>query len=394
MNTLADIVAGLLFALLAIGIPIRAWLRKDAMRKAVESDPGARLRIYRRAGVAKIILCAVALGVYLASGRNAGGLRLLPHGFQAWLTAALVAGVFVAASTAALRRPLDPARYERLQRKVMSSPTMPRTAEERRAWVGVSINAGVTEELLYRGFVLGFLHEVAPHAGWPLLVVVSAVMFGFAHILQGRRGVILTALVGAWLGAVALGSGLLLAMLVHTLLDLNLLRVLAKVDGYDPATAPTATLGTRTTTARTRVLGALVAVALLMVLLLSSVHVKRPPHYATAGAVARKMTCTNVERTTLSDPTITSAATCTVGGSEVSIVTYHDRKALTASVGSCHFDSSLCYPVHSVVLGDNWWVGASSPNSCDPDVGAWPEQARAIAAATGGRLGYIYCLPS
>lgn len=95
---------------------------------------------------------------------------------------------------------------------------LPRTALEKTAFVGVSLAAGVGEELVFRGYAIGAL---APFLGVGGAVVLSTFSFGVVHAYQGLVGFFRTALLGGVLAWGFLASGSLLpAMVAHTALDL------------------------------------------------------------------------------------------------------------------------------------------------------------------------------
>jgi uncharacterized protein len=96
---------------------------------------------------------------------------------------------------------------------------LPATRNDRIVWVLVSITAGFCEEFLFRGWLLNLtgkaLHSVL--AG----LLISSLFFGFAHLYQGRSGVIGTGILGLFFGLVYIASGSLLpSQILHTLLDL------------------------------------------------------------------------------------------------------------------------------------------------------------------------------
>ena len=115
---------------------------------------------------------------------------------------------------------------------------MPRTIGERRTWVLVAITAGVTEELIYRGFVLSVLAHLWPSADTFTLLVFGGIIFGLAHLYQGAKCVILTGLLGVVLGEVMIGAGLFAAMFVHALIDLRVLLIPSNLN-LDPAPGTT-----------------------------------------------------------------------------------------------------------------------------------------------------------
>lgn len=96
---------------------------------------------------------------------------------------------------------------------------LPHTRAEFAGFVPVAITAGLCEELLYRGYLIWYFSHLMP---WWLAGILAAVAFGFGHVYQGARGVMVTSALGLFLGAVYFVSGSLLApMLIHVLMDLH-----------------------------------------------------------------------------------------------------------------------------------------------------------------------------
>ena len=103
---------------------------------------------------------------------------------------------------------------------------LPRTPRERRGFALLSLTAGITEEVIWRGFLLTALAVVFPHAPAWLLLLPMALVFGWAHLYQGWSGVLVTAILGAILGGVYIGTGsLLLPIVLHALVDLRALLI-------------------------------------------------------------------------------------------------------------------------------------------------------------------------
>jgi membrane protease YdiL (CAAX protease family) len=76
---------------------------------------------------------------------------------------------------------------------------------------------GILEEIIFRGFVLGWGSALfGPKAGLPL-VVVSAAVFGYSHLYQGWPGVVSTGVIGLGYGLTYLATGrnLLAAIAAH-----------------------------------------------------------------------------------------------------------------------------------------------------------------------------------
>jgi membrane protease YdiL (CAAX protease family) len=94
---------------------------------------------------------------------------------------------------------------------------MPITAVHMRWWAVVSLTAGITEEVLIRGFLVAF---VAHFIGLPAGIIIAALLFGIGHAYQQPRNVLPTGLYGLGLNIVVLISGSLLpAMAIHVAQD-------------------------------------------------------------------------------------------------------------------------------------------------------------------------------
>ena len=95
---------------------------------------------------------------------------------------------------------------------------LPQTKLERFPFFALAITAGLCEEFLYRGFAMAALHR-AGLTGWAV-VLVSSVLFGMAHLYQGRKGLVGTLLVGAlFAGARIAYDSLAPVILWHATLD-------------------------------------------------------------------------------------------------------------------------------------------------------------------------------
>jgi CAAX protease family protein len=103
----------------------------------------------------------------------------------------------------------------------------PATWTERRWWVFLSITAGVCEEILFRGFILNYLHVFPWALNLTLALLISSVIFGLNHLYQGAAGVAGTAIVGFLFGLLFLLTGnLALPIILHGVLDLRMLAML------------------------------------------------------------------------------------------------------------------------------------------------------------------------
>jgi len=95
----------------------------------------------------------------------------------------------------------------------------PQSRVEMLPYVALAVTAGLCEEFLYRGFALGAMIR----AGSPVwaAVVISSILFGLAHIYQGRAGSVSTMLLGALFGTARIVyHSLVPVILWHSAVDL------------------------------------------------------------------------------------------------------------------------------------------------------------------------------
>ncbi len=204
-----------LFALLAAATLVVGWASWRAFLRVSPED----WALLRRGAYVETMAGGWALAGAVAlrwaiSGRSWEGLGLA----RPWLAAAS-AGALAASGAAAALWPVSPSDRARLaERHGPVAVLLPRTPGEARLWVPVSISAGITEEMVHRGFLLGWLAALLPAAA---AVAVSAALFAAGHAYQGRRGILVTAVLGMALGALRLASGSLYpGMGLHAAVDL------------------------------------------------------------------------------------------------------------------------------------------------------------------------------
>ena len=215
-----------LAAYLIIGQPLVGSWSQQRLRRT-RADPRSLLRRYRRTAALEWALVAVsAVLVAGAPGLTAAdvGLRWprLAGGAAPYTVAGAVGLAGSLALLAGLRYRIDRGAEVVAPAEVLA--LIPRTTAERRAFASVSITAGVCEEVLYRGLLLAVAVAVWPDIPAVRLVLLSGIAFGLAHAYQGVPGMLTTAVLGASLAVLYVGSGsLLLPVLYHVLVDLRVL---------------------------------------------------------------------------------------------------------------------------------------------------------------------------
>lgn len=112
--------------------------------------------------------------------------------------AALILGPIIVQRRALFARP----NWTELVRRWFGrvDPFLPRTTGEYRGMILVALTAGVCEEILFRSYVTWYFLAFWPEAriGLVFAVIISALLFGFAHIYVGVRQVGVTAIAGVF----------------------------------------------------------------------------------------------------------------------------------------------------------------------------------------------------
>jgi len=113
---------------------------------------------------------------------------------------------------------------------------LPQTAAERRWFAVVSLTAGICEEVLFRGFLLHYLHVFPWKLPLTPVLLIAAVIFGLQHLYQGIAGTMLTGVMGLLFSLLFLLTGtLLVPMILHALLDLRMLVILPAAEAATAA---------------------------------------------------------------------------------------------------------------------------------------------------------------
>ena len=141
----------------------------------------------------------------------------------AWTTIALT-GVLCLNQVIGLRRITQIPEEKRGSLFRITERIMPRTPREMTLYTGLACTAGVSEEFLYRGFVLVCFVRMIVNF-WPpntAAAVLSSAWFALAHVYQGKRGLITTFVVGMIFAGIRIWTGSLIpAIVAHIGIDLT-----------------------------------------------------------------------------------------------------------------------------------------------------------------------------
>lgn len=146
-------------------------------------------------------------------------LGLVVHGAERILLVAITgAGVLGGLQWFNLRRMGRSSGKAREFLQLLAERIFPRSRKELAMFLALAATAGLCEEFLYRGFAMAALTR----AGLPAwgVVLLSSVLFGLAHLYQGRGGLLSTLVIGTVFGTARIAyDGLLPAIVWHFAVD-------------------------------------------------------------------------------------------------------------------------------------------------------------------------------
>ncbi|MFI6453887.1 CPBP family intramembrane glutamic endopeptidase [Streptosporangium amethystogenes] len=220
-SPLSLVLTVILIGYLAVASPLLGKRTYDKLARTRDQDPMAYRRMFTLWSAELWALAAVALLIVAVEpnldATDIGLVITEPLDD----TLGTIAGFLVGATAAVLV-------FRRLAAKGRSIPgqqavthLLPRTAVERWYAAGLSVTAGITEEIVFRGLLiavgtgaLGLSKEVA--------ACCALAVFAAGHLYQGRRGMFMVTLAGFGLTLLYLRTGsLLMPILLHALIDLR-----------------------------------------------------------------------------------------------------------------------------------------------------------------------------
>jgi membrane protease YdiL (CAAX protease family) len=210
----------LIFAVLGVLIPWRGAVRVRRLLAMPQFTSMDRLTIYASTIAFQWLLTAVVAWRCYARGVGADYLGLiLRMPARTALVAAALLLLFGLLQYAGIRRMASQDAPSLSRLRQISIRLMPRSSVEALAFVALAATASVCEEFLFRGFVFAVVAHAT--ASLALAVIGSSALFAFAHLYQGKRGLITTFLLGLLLAASRIWAGNLVpAIAGHLLVDL------------------------------------------------------------------------------------------------------------------------------------------------------------------------------
>jgi uncharacterized protein len=211
----------LILIFFAVAVP---WLGRRRILRLLEAPDFSsldRLRLYASTVAFQWLAAAVVLWRILAHHLSPTKLGFaLPRPELALAIGVALSVLLLINQIVALKQLRGPSGAKRAVLPRIAAKIFPHTAGERCAYFAVVATVAICEEWVFRGFIQRILQD---WAGGSVVVGIlgSALLFGFAHLYQGRRGVATTGALGLVFSLVRTWTGSLFpTMAAHFVADL------------------------------------------------------------------------------------------------------------------------------------------------------------------------------
>jgi membrane protease YdiL (CAAX protease family) len=231
----------LLALLVGVAMPLGAAVSSVAASGETLTS-AEKVRLYWLNSASLWAFALVVVGAHAWRGRALAtlGLRLPDWSGVATLVVAVLLVAF--ALDAAWQTRDAAARQRTRERMLHDSPFMPATTRELAHFVVLALSAGVSEELLFRGFLIRYLEALlgTSAAAEATAIAAPALVFGVAPAYQGALAVAKVMVLAVAFGVLFVAtSSLLVPIVLHALLDLGMGALgLALVRGGGLESAP------------------------------------------------------------------------------------------------------------------------------------------------------------
>ena len=231
-----------LLSVIIIGLPLEALLTlKKSRAELASGKPGVRVKHYTQT---IFLLWGVALPIlvlWAASGRDWAELGFTLHSgwgpLAGWGLAGLIALFFVIQFTAILK---SKSAKEQLRNGLAKSPIMtnflPHTDDERKLFHLLSVTAGITEEIIFRGFLIWAFSLFVPV--W-VAALAALLLFTILHAYQGAAQLPAVFIMGGLVTLIFVLSGSIWpAIAIHVFVDMinNSMTWAARRDTFSEST--------------------------------------------------------------------------------------------------------------------------------------------------------------
>ena len=210
----------LIFLFLGIVVPWRGAVRLKKLLALPSVSTKEKLVLYGATIAGQWVITALVAWRALIRGLSAGTLGLADYGGVSTILGSLALAALIGGlHWLNLRRVGKSAGQATERMRSLARRILPVNSVELLPYCALAVTAGVCEEFLYRGFAMGALARV----GFPAwsVVILTAALFGLAHVYQGRGGILGTFVMGILFGGIRVAYDTLVpVMMIHTVVDL------------------------------------------------------------------------------------------------------------------------------------------------------------------------------
>ena len=210
----------LIFVFLSVVLP---WRGRERMRRFMaqpEVSGRERTQLYSSTILFQWMLAVIVAWRGFERGLTVSQLGLAVARVPSIILLTLIGATLIAGAHWMNLRRLAGSNHPAAERlRAMAVRLFPRSAAETVLFTILSITAGICEEFIFRGFVIAALFR----AGLPAwaAVVVSSLMFGIAHLYQGKGGSAGTGILGILFASVRIAYHSIFPVVIwHAVLDI------------------------------------------------------------------------------------------------------------------------------------------------------------------------------
>jgi membrane protease YdiL (CAAX protease family) len=210
----------LIFFVLGVIVPLRGRARLQQLLAKPRVESAERLWLYGSTIAFQWLAAGAAAWRAWAHGFSAEQLGLaIPGRVRLLVITALGAALIVTLQWLNLRRMGRSTSPMRRPLQALAERILPQSMVELVPFFALAITAGLCEEFLYRGFAMAVLSRTGLPAG--VVILLSSILFGLAHLYQGRAGFVSTMVLGILFGISRAALGNLVPVMVwHIGVDL------------------------------------------------------------------------------------------------------------------------------------------------------------------------------
>lgn len=210
----------LIFLVLGVIVPWRGRARLKALLAKPRVESSERISLYVSTIAFQWVAVSVAGWRAWAHGFTSAQLGLVVHGWLKTVAIAVLgASLIVVLQGLNLRRMGRSTSPLRAPLQALAERILPQSRSELIPFLALAVTAGFCEEFLYRGFAMAVLLR----GGLPvwMVVIASSILFGLAHLYQGKSGFISTTILGVLFGVARVAFGSLAEVILwHAGVDL------------------------------------------------------------------------------------------------------------------------------------------------------------------------------